>query len=492
METVEMHTLSDLSRVTEKLADFAGNILMQLMQKQGYVEEQDMKALLTHIRAGGQTRTTTVSEQRAEDFKELLKKAHIPYVEIEHMDATTKERSMFFIYRDIDEAKVKDVIRQFEIRLDQDCHEVDLDTFEKMMDKQTYSAVYGLSKEEIEAFREAVRDYNLMYSVVADGHKYAVIGNDKEMLEDAIMDTCYNLSGERGASYMKSIRESFARNDDFLNRMKPEPGMVKYVVSGTHPENFITVDEQGITTHSIGVREEMQKDGSRKQIVYDMRHVSYPGFDKERLNVLALELGKPMIFDQADFSLVTGLSKTKEAILSPSFVENYETLKAQLKFKIADIKPVPKRKPMYEREALIGYTNVPSYVLEQLQKLELPDVYVDGKDVAYPKELEKEMDVFFDREWFADLTPMEKQQEQQLHESKDENTAIEHMLSIEKVQREVLKSRLVQPELLNEVQKEAFERSAQKEIREQKMSKEMANLLQNQIRDRQLQQELDR
>ena len=72
MENFEMATLQETGRVVEKMADFAGNVIVQLLQKQGYVEKQGIKALLDHIREGGGTLTTVVSEQRAEDFKEDL------------------------------------------------------------------------------------------------------------------------------------------------------------------------------------------------------------------------------------------------------------------------------------------------------------------------------------------------------------------------------------------------------------------------------------
>ena len=40
MDAFEMKTLNDGSRLVEKFADFAGSVILQLMQKQGYVEEQ--------------------------------------------------------------------------------------------------------------------------------------------------------------------------------------------------------------------------------------------------------------------------------------------------------------------------------------------------------------------------------------------------------------------------------------------------------------------
>ena len=157
MENFEMATLQETGRVVEKMADFAGSVILQLMQKQGYVEKQGIKALLDHIREGGGTLTTVVSEQRAEDFKELMKKEHTPYVEIEHIDPNTKEKSIFFVYRDCDRMGVKEVLKQFEIALDQTCHEVDLETFIAMRNQKSYGTVSNLTKAEVYAFREAAK-----------------------------------------------------------------------------------------------------------------------------------------------------------------------------------------------------------------------------------------------------------------------------------------------------------------------------------------------
>ena len=492
MEQVEMRTLENVSGFSEKLADIIGNIIMQLMQKQGYVEEQGIKALLSHVRDGGHTGTTTVSEQRAEDFKALLKKEHVPYVEIEHVDAATKERMVFFVYRDSDLTKVKEVIRQFEISLDKECHEVDLDTFEKMMDKKAYGRLYGMTKEEIYAFREVAKNYDFTFCVVADGLKYSVIGSSKDMLEHIACDMCYNLSGDRGRAYEASLQEYIETGSRFAERMKPEAGRIKYIVSSKNPQNFITVDEQGITTHSIGIREEKGNDGTLRQLVYDIRHVTFPGYDLEKLSLLALELNNPVILTQEEFPLVTGLSNTKEAVLSDDFVEEYKALVKKLEHRKADITRVPEKKPLYAKEEIICYSNIPMPVLAKLKNMDYMQVYVDGSDLAYPKELEEEMNAFLEQELYHDMSPDERLEEQQKYESREDNAAMEYMLMIEAGERSMLKGKNLQPELLNEVQREALERMAKKEIREQTMSKEMSKLLQDQMRDRRMQMEIDR
>ena len=282
MDSMEMKTLQETSRVVEKMADFAGSVILQLMQKQGYVEKQGIKALLDHIREGGGTLTTVVSEQRAEDFKELMKGEHTPYVEIEHVDPNSKEKSIFFVYRDCDKMGVKDVIKQFEIALDQSCHEVDLDTFIKMTDKKSYGTVSNLSKAEVYAFREVAKGYVFNYSVVADGEKYAIVGSDAQALSYAVSDMCYNLSGNLGREYEIALQNYFLQQKALVERMKPEPGQVKYIVNKNNPANFISVDENGITTHSVGRRLERGADGV-------VRDVAYPKELAERMDAFLEE-----------------------------------------------------------------------------------------------------------------------------------------------------------------------------------------------------------
>lgn len=493
MDSFEMRALQESSRVVEKLADFAGSVILQLLQKQGYVEKQGIKALLDHIRGGGGTLTSVVSEQRAEDFKELLKKEHIPYVEIEHVDLHTKERSIFFVYRDCDQAGVKEVLKQFEITLDQSCHEVDLDTFTAMMDKKPYGTVYGLSKAELYAFREAAKDYNFYYSVVADGDRYAVVGSDTKILSDVTADMSYNLSGNKGREYEASLQNYFQMQEDFTERMKPELGKVKYIVNAKNPANFISIDEQGITTHSVGRRPERGTDGVVRDVIYDCRHVTYSGYDREKLKQLALELHNPIILSEAEFSLVKGLSKTKEAILSQDYIQQHKDFVETMKKRKPDFARVPRRKPMYAKEDLIGLSNLPMEVVNVIAQLEIPKVYVDGSDIAYPKELQDSMNILLEELLYQGMTAEEKAELKQNIEGREENSAMEYMLQIENGERRVLKNAgSISPELLNEVQKEAVERMKEKEIREQTMNKEMAKMLRDRMIDKRMEQEVDR
>lgn len=493
MDSFEMRALQDGSRVVEKLADFAGSVILQLLQKQGYVEKRGIKTLLDHIRGGGGTLTTVVSEQSAEDFKELLKKEHIPYVEIEHVDPQTKERSIFFVYRDCDHAGVKEVLKQFEISLDQTCHEVDLDTFTVMTDKKTYGTVYGLTKTELYAFREAAKEYIFFYSVVADGDRYAVVGSDTRMLKDVTVDMSYNLSGNRGREYEASLQNYFQLQEDFTERMKPEPGKVKYIVNAKNPANFISVDEQGITTHSVGRRPERGADGVLRDVIYDCHHVTYPGYDREKLKQLALELRNPVILSAEDFALVQGLSKTKEAILSQDYVQQHREFVEAMKRRKPDFTRIPKRKPMYVREDLVGLSNLPMGVVNALVQMEIPEVYTDGCDVAYPRALQERVDAFLEERLYQGMTAEEKAELKQTFEGRGENRAMDYMLQIEDNERRVLKSGSeLSPELLNEVQKEAVKRMKEKEIREQTMNKEVAKMLRDRMIDKRMEQEMDR
>ena len=497
MDAFEMKTLNDGSRLVEKFADFAGSVILQLMQKQGYVDEQGIKALLNHIKKGGGTLTVTLSEERAEDFKELLKEAHIPFVEIEHVDATTKERSIFFVYRDCDQAGMKEVLKKFELALDKSCHEVDLETFEAITDKKNFGSVEGLTKEEVYAFREAAKDYNIHYCVVGNKDNYRILGTDAKVLEDIVSDMYYNLSGKLGHDYAGRLSNYFRQQEDFAERLRPEPGKVKYIVNSKNPSVFISVDEQGITTHSVGTRQERDADGSIKTVIYDCHHVTYPGFDIDKLKQLAIELRNPIILSSEDFPMVLGLSKTKEAILSQDFIKEFKVFVEQMKNRKADISKVPHRSPLYEKDNLVGLSKLPVNVIQAVAELNNPQIFVDGTDVAYPKELKPQMEALLEEHLYKNLTEEEKAEVRAVVEgredSKDENKAIAYMLGIEHSERSVLRnSKEISPSLLNETQREALERREKRPVTEQTMNKEMAKLLRNQNIDRKMAMDVDR
>ena len=495
MENFEMQTLQETGRVIEKMADFAGNVIVQLLQKQGYVEKQGIKALLDHIREGGGTLTTVVSEQRAEDFKELMKKEHIPYVEIEHIDPNTKEKSIFFVYRDCDKMGVKDVMKQFEIALDQSCHEVDLDTFIKMTDKKSYGTVSNLSKAEIYAFREAAKGYVFDYSVVADGEKYAIVGSDANALSCAASDMCYNLSGELGRGYEIALQNYLLQQQELVERMKPEPGRVKYIVNKNNPANFISVDEKGITTHSVGRRTERGADGVVRDVVYDCYHKTYEGFDKERLMQLVKELPNPIILPAESFPLVKEITKTGEAVLSQDFVQQYKDFVQAMEKRESDISKLPQRKPKYTRENIVALSKVPRKVFCAVVELGSPDVYVCGYDLAYPKELAERMDAIFEEYLYQGMEAEEKTKLQEklsvCAERTDGNRAVDIMLQIEDRDREMLRGgNKHTPDYYNEVQKEALRRLADKNVKEQVMNVEKEKVLREKGVEKRMEKEM--
>ena len=482
MENFEMETLQETGRVVEKMADFAGNVIVQLMQKQGYVEKQGIKALLNHIRDGGGTLTTVVSEERAEDFKELMKKEHIPYVEIEHMDSSTKEKSLFFVYRDCDRMGVKEVLKQFEIDLDQTCHEVDLETFIAMRDQKSYGTVGNLTKAEVYAFREAAKGYVFEYCVVADGERYAIVGSDAKALSCAASDMCYNLSGELGREYEIAPQNYLLQQKELVEQMKPESGKVKYIVNKNNPANFISVDEKGITTHSVGKRLERGADGVVREVVYDCYHQTYEGFDKEKLMQLVKELHNPIILSAESFPLVKEITKTGEAVLRQDFVEQYKEFVQSMEERKPGLTRLPQRKPKYSRENIVALSNVPRKVINALVQTDIPEVYVYGYDVAYPKELAERMDAFLEEHLYQGMAPEEKaklQEEMSIsEEGKIQNRAVTYMLQMEDRDREMLRSgNKHMPDYYNEVQKEALQRLEEKSVKEQVMNREKEKVL---------------
>lgn len=97
------------------------------------MEKKGVQAILAHVEKGRGTLTASVPEGRVEEFKELLEKRHVPYVEIAYTNPETKEKSMFFVYRDSDREKMAQIIKAFALEVDQSCHEVDMASFEEMI-----------------------------------------------------------------------------------------------------------------------------------------------------------------------------------------------------------------------------------------------------------------------------------------------------------------------------------------------------------------------
>lgn len=351
MDEMEIRYVSDMGRVTEKMADFVGSVLLQLMQKQSYVEQQGVKALLRHMKKGKGIKTIAVMSEHSEAFKELLKKHHIPYVEIEHIDPETKEKTSFFLYRDSDEKKMKEVSQEFRLYLDHSCQEMDLDTFLTVSKDQEIATVSSIDVVELYAFREAAREQEIQYCVVEDGEKYRILVTEREPLEATLEDMYYILAGSMGIAYATEVKRYLEVKKQFKEQLRPIPGKVTFVVDGGNPRNFISIEEDGYTTHSLVTVEEMKPNGEKYLVVHDMVLAHYPLTEWEKVFALLTHFKKPLVMEQEDFPLVKGLTKTKEAILVPDFKEQYEKFEETCKDIPADFPKVPNWHHMMEQEA---------------------------------------------------------------------------------------------------------------------------------------------
>ena len=108
-------------------------------------------------------------------------------------------------------------------------------------------------------------------------------------------------------------------------------------------------------------------------------------------------------------------------------------------------------------------------VINALVQTEIPEVYVYGYDVAYPKEVAERMDAFLEEHLYQGMAPEEKVK---LHEemvvseeSKTGNRAVNYMLKMEERDREMLRAENCHtPDFYNEVQKEALQRLEKKNV----------------------------
>lgn len=322
MEQVEMKALERTARVTEKLADFVGDVVLQFLQKQDYREETGIRALLQHVRKGHGTLAAAVTQMQAKEMEWRLQKAHIPYVEIGHEEEGGERRTMFFVYRDSDRDGMQKLLKEMELQLDSSCREVDPETFGILTDGQSYGRAGGFSDVEILAFQESAKNYNLKYCVVADGKQYGIVADDKEMLEEAMIDMAYELSGERGMEYERRLSSCLQEWERFCGEAAPEPGCVKYVVDAANPGNFLSIDGEGITSHTVG-----RRSGPDGKGLYDMNRTY--GYDGRQLARLFQELNKPVLVKDSGFPLVKGLTDQKQAVLAGDFQKQWEAFRRQ-------------------------------------------------------------------------------------------------------------------------------------------------------------------
>lgn len=147
-----------------------------------------------------------------------------------------------------------------------------------------------------------------------------------------------------------------------------------------------------------------------------------------------------------------------------------------------DLLKLPQRKPKYTRENIVALSNVPRKVINALMQTEIPEVYVYGYDVAYPKELAERMDAFLEEHVYQGMEVEEKVKLQAgmsvSEDSKTGNRAVNYMLQMEERDREMLRAgNKHMPDSYNEVREEALKRLAEKVVKEQVMNQEKEKVL---------------
>ncbi|MBR1635734.1 MAG: hypothetical protein IJ682_11835 [Lachnospiraceae bacterium] len=130
----EMYSLQEIFEVVKQLTGFSGDIMMQAVRDNRYVEQGGVEAILKHIQEGGRAETEIVKENLAEIFEKNLQNARVPYVGFE-VTMESDEVLRLYTFRDKDRAIVKEVIK--DMRLPELSElQVDMTDRKKVMDME--------------------------------------------------------------------------------------------------------------------------------------------------------------------------------------------------------------------------------------------------------------------------------------------------------------------------------------------------------------------
>ncbi len=122
----------------------------------------------------------------------------------------------------------------------------------------------------------------------------------------------------------------------------------------------------------------------------------------------------------------------------------------------------------------------------------LPDVYVVESDIAYPKEMEQQIEDILEELVYKDISPEERLLMKQEF-TKDGNRAIDYMLQVESRERTMVTVKNIPfPETLSNNEKEALQRLQEKKISEYTMNREYAKTLRDREVNRRMEQEPER
>jgi len=384
--------------------------------KHGKANNKAAAELLDYMNADAknEVKVLTIPEMDLEYISGLLNGQKVPYVPLTSVDLQTGENVVTFLFKDKDFDNAKDVLSKYMRHLDNESHELDIDTFNNSLFGHDYTLVNGLSKTELEVFRANALKHNFEFVVVhdgtsKDGRTYSIASTDKEALNKCLLDTFADMDGKEGQAYLTEMEKMWQGQEKLMNKIKSS-NQPMYIVDASNLGKLIEIGKDGYVRHDICVEHTLKKNGETIDTLIERNLYRHKGIDKSILSEMR-QMDNPVIITEAEAKKLFGVDNQKALtninndLLTPEFKE-----KTIEEFRKGEVLPV--KKPVHPREARENGTgtkalsNLPTPIIQELKNADIEGLCINNHDIAFPPEKEQEIHRrIMENEYFQGVKP---------------------------------------------------------------------------------------
>lgn len=372
-----------------------------------YQEERGLRSILDFISRGGKAEQITIGEEQADLFRKRLQEKHVTYYEtVITRDDNSKQH--MFMYKGVsvrngretptpDKLQVARIKKMFELELSCNSKEMDVHSFKSLVNGAEVGIADNLSVEQLYAFRQNVKETDIKFCVLQDKEgKYKIYANDKAKLTNVLVKMSYDLANDDG-----TFAQAAARYAEKRNNLYERCGMEPFVICDrSNPNNFIYVGKHNYSIHSFQKADELQPDGTVKEIVRDKMKPKLFNLDKEALFEQTKQIANPIIVPVEEFTLLSSINKSGLAFARPDVALCYAEFMEKHDHDELAIEKYPVKKPRYNEQNLDGYIHLPMSLVQQM-KADLPFVHTNDVDsIGFEKEHKPEVDKYLQEHVF--------------------------------------------------------------------------------------------
>ena len=373
-----------------------------------YQEERGLRSIIGFIGHGGKAEQVTIGEEQADLFRQRLQERHVTYYEtVITRDDNSKQH--MFLYRGVsvnngketptpDKLQVEQIKKLFELELSCNSKELDAHTFQSLMSGRQIGIADQLSLAQVYAFRQNVKNTDIKFCVLKDrNNNYKIYADDKNKMTDVLVRMSYDLANDPDDKFAKAAATYAQKRDDFYHMC----GKTEFIVCDKNdPNNFIYVGKHNYSIHSFQKEDELQPDGTTKEVIRDKAKPQLLSMDKEQLFEHVKQIANPIAVPVWDFTLLSSVNKSGLAFANPDIVTNYVAFKEQHQDDELIINKYPRRKPRYTEQTLDGYVHLPMSLVQQI-KQDLPFVHTNDVDsIAFEKDQKPVVDHYLQEHVF--------------------------------------------------------------------------------------------